>query len=388
MKQKHLSYDEMVNLGSYYTNQDIVDICYNLIKNNIKNTRDYILIDSSCGYGSFLTPKQQFEKIIGADIDNKSINYCKTNINNCTLFNHNSLHNVSRKQYNLKNNDKIIIIGNPPYNDTTSQSHKNIKNNNQINIDKDLVKRDLGMSFLLSYKKLNADYICVLHPLSYLIKKTNFNYLRDFFTSNCFQSGYKLIDCHIISSSNFELTSKKSQFPIIIALYKQDDIGMNYQDIQSFKFKTDNNILCLNNFDYISQYVDKYPNKKKVSQEDIVARFYTLRDINALKRSATFINNDINNTVYVLKDKFKYYCYIDIFKDYCDKIPYYMGNIDIIINNEDFLKISNSFIQKSLNKYGFLNYNIGEIIPIERYENDINMYFNKLFMNIYEYNNR
>lgn len=40
--------------------------------------------------------------------------------------------------------------------------------------DEDLFDRDLGVSFLKSYNKLKADVICILHLLSYLIKKTNF----------------------------------------------------------------------------------------------------------------------------------------------------------------------------------------------------------------------
>ena len=381
MKQQHLNYNQMVQLGSYYTNKDIVEICYNLINKNINKTEKYILIDTSCGYGSFLTPKQKFKKIIGSDIDKEAIEYCKTNLNNVELFNHNSLLNVSREQYNLSKNENIIIIGNPPYNDTTSQSHKSIKNNNDIiEIDKDLKKRDLGISFLLSYQKLYADYICVLHPLSYLIKETNFNYLKDFFKKNIINTPYKLIDCSIISSSNFALTSKKSQFPIIIALYKKDTQGTTYEDIKNFKFKIGKKILCLNNFEYISKYIDKYPNKNKVLKNDVIAKFYTLRDINSLKRSATFIENDISNTVYITKDNFKYYCYIDVFKEYCDKIPYYMGNLDIIINNNEFLKISDSFIQYSLNKHKFLNFPIKE--KIENYEVHIKNYFNNLFEKI------
>ena len=105
-----------------------------------------------------------------------------------------------------------------------------------------------------------------------------------------------------------------------------------------------------------------------------------MRDINALKRSATFIENDISNTVYITKDNFKYYCYIDTFKEYCDKLPYYMGNLDIIINNNDFLKISNSFIQHSLNKHKFLNFSLKE--NIVDYEINIKNYFNNLFINI------
>jgi len=81
--------------------------------------------------------------------------------------------------FNISSNDELIIIWNPPYNDTTSIIRSNIKNNN-LKMDIDIKTRDYGISFLLSYNKLNADIICVLHPLSYLIKKLNFNLLKDF----------------------------------------------------------------------------------------------------------------------------------------------------------------------------------------------------------------
>jgi len=126
---------------------------------------------------------------------------------------------------------------------------------------------------------------------------------------------------------------------------------MNYEYIQNYQFKVkDDGLFRLKDFDTIVNYVQKYPNKKYLNKNDKpVAKFWTLRDINALKRNRTFIDSDTYNTVYVLMDKLPYYCYIDIFKQYADKMPYFIGNCDIIIDNEKFNEIKECFIAQSVN---------------------------------------
>jgi len=196
----------------------------------------------------------------------------------------------------------------------------------------------------LSYDKLKADYVCILHPLSYLIKKANFALLSKF------AKNYKLIDGIIISSHEFSDTSRGMAFPISIALYERDEKGMDYDYIQNYQFKVkDDGVFRLKDFDTIVNYVQKYPNKKFLNKNDKpVAKFWTLRDINALKRNKTFIDEDTYNTVYVLMEKLPYYCYIDIFKQYTDRMPYFIGNCDVIIDNEKFGKIKECFIAQSV----------------------------------------
>jgi hypothetical protein len=246
------------------------------------------------------------------------------------------LQKVARSNYHITNDEKLIMIGNPPYNDTTSIIGQNTKDKTiQDEIDKDIKTRDLGMSFLLSYNKLDADYICVLHPLSYLIKKANFTSLKEL------TKRYKLVDGIIISSHEFPDTSRKTAFPILISLYNRDKNGMDYDYVKNYKFRTKEcATFSLGNFDTIANYISKYPNKKDFSDTNKpVAKFYTMRDINALKRSRTFIENDMTNTVYVSADKLPYYCYVDVFKKYADQLPYYFGNCDIIIDKEELSNI-------------------------------------------------
>ena len=342
--QKHLNRTDTVNLGSYYTPEIIVDLAYSILQKNIFNIWDFAILDSSCGYGSFLK-KNISERLIGADVDEKAIAEAKKRNRDVNFVCQNSLINVCRENLTIDSNEKLIAIGNPPYNDTTSIIRNSIKDVSvQDKIDSDIKTRDLGMSFLLSYNKLKADYICVLHPLSYLIKKANLALLSKF------AENYKLIDGIIISSHEFSDTSRGMAFPILIALYRKGRDGMTYDYIQNYQFKVkDDGFFRLKDFDTIVNYVQKYPNKKYLNKNDKpVAKFWTLRDINALKRNRTFVDIDTYNTVYILMENLPYYCYIDVFKQYVDKMPYFIGNCDVIIDNEKFSKIKECFIVQSV----------------------------------------
>ena len=377
--QIHLSYKDTINLGSYYTPDKLIKNTYTLIKKYIPDMNEYIILDNSCGYGAFLNPNYiKPKRFIGADIDYKAIDKIK-NRHNLILYSTNSLQSVTRKKYNILDKEKLIIVGNPPYNDTTSIIRNNIKKCN-FQVDNDLKVRDLGMSFLLSYNKLNSDYICVLHPLSYLIKKTNFNLLKNF------NNNYKLIDSAIFNSQEFSKTSKIMGFPIIIALYKKSSSGMTYDFIYNYSFKTiEGKKFKLNKFDYIDNYITKYPNKKLVTEDKRKAYFWTMRDINALKRSKTFIKEDSYNAIYITEGNFDYYCYVDAFKDFIKNIPYYFGNLNIIINKDEFLKIKSIFRKKALLKHSYL-------FPKEKKQNLSNQennviknYFKNLLGTHYEY---
>ena len=344
MEQRHLDHTDTVNYGSFYTPEGLVDSVYALINRHVSGGAGYFILDTSCGYGGFLRGKNA----IGADIDPSALEIAKTNNAAPVYFRQNSLRGISRSRYNVPEDAKIIIVGNPPYNDTTSIIRSHIKQHN-FERDADVGSRDLGISFLLSYDKLCADYVCVLHPLSYLIKKANFTSLGNF------RKNYRLIDSVVISSGEFADTSKTTRFPIIIALYERNLSGMDYTYIENYRFTTiDKKVFSITRYDSIGRYVSKYPNQKRVSRAETVALFYTMRDINALKRGATFINNETVNAVRVTKEKLPYYCYIDVFKDFISHIPYYFGNCDVMINNDAFLDIKNIFIAESVKKHPYL----------------------------------
>lgn len=328
--QKHLNRVQTINLGSFYTPNFIVDIVYKMLLKRL-NLQDYLIFDSSCGYGDFFKSDLNL-KFLGADIDPVAISKIDPKIRTiCT----NSLLNLSREKFGIKQNEKLLIIGNPPYNDKTSIVRNGIKQA-LFEVDKNLAFRDLGISFLRSYAVLDADFVCVLHPLSYLIKRTNFKALGEF------RAKYRLIDNLIISSEIFTPNST-TFFPIIIAFYEKNSLGMNYEFIENYEFKTlENQNFRLNDFDFITNYVGKYPNPYDKRQE--VAYFHTLRDINALKRNQTFQPKQTANSVRVFAENLAYYCYIHHFKRFANLLPYYFGNLDIFINNAKFLQISNEFL--------------------------------------------
>ncbi len=337
----------------FYTADFLVNAVYIMLKKYV-DSKDYVLLDSSCGSGNFLQSqaiiksgfaKDSFSKIIGTDIDKTALHIAKRTLDSKVILLHkNALHNVTREHFSIAQTDRLIIIGNPPYNDRTSIVQNHLKNKESIQIDSALQHRDIGISFLRSYERLKADFICVLHPLSYLIKRANFTALKDF------TKAYKLVDSTIISSQFF-CKDSKGYFPIIIALYKRDNKGMDYEYICNFKFKTINEKeFSLKGFDYIGNYIDKYPNKKRVVGSKIKAMFYTMRDINALRRSKTFINKENSNTIFVTQEKYSLYCYVDVFKLFLPHIPYYFGNCDVMIDFQQFKALESHFIMASESK--------------------------------------
>lgn len=365
-EQEHLTFNNTINLGSFYTPQHIVNIVFDMLNKHINNIENYFIVDTSCGYGSFL----QLNKTIGADIDADALKVAQKNNPNAKYYCHNSLSNIDRMSYGLTEQDKIIIVGNPPYNDKTSIIRNEIKHID-FKIDNDLKARDLGISFILSYQKLKADYVCVLHPLSYLLKKTNFDNLRSF------KYNYILKDALVISSGEFSKTSKTTQFPIVIALYEKNDWGMKYDFICNWNFRTiEKKQFKINQFDYIVNYITKYPNKQNVLLEDTIAYFWTMRDINALKRTKTFIEKENTHTIRITKDKFPYYCYIDVFKNYIKHIPYYFGNSDVFIAHNYFMDMQDLFVKQSCSKYSFIRNNNSDISGNDL--NRIDIYFRDL----------
>lgn len=336
--QTHLSTKERINLGSFYTNDFLVQYAYNMLKQYVE-FKEYVLLDSSCGSGNFLDVNG-FAKIIGIDIDKTALKIARNKLDSSVILYHkNALSNVSRESFNIAQSSKLVIIGNPPYNDRTSIVQNALKNKDSIPIDSTFQARDIGISFLRSYERLRADFICVLHPLSYLIKKTNFKALKDF------SKAYRLLDSMIISSKEF-CKDSKGHFPIIIALYQRDDRGMDYSFISNFSFKTiEGKSFKLNSFDFIAQYIDKYPNKNRVLESKKVAMFYTLRDINALSRSKTFMQKENSNTIYVTQETYSLYCYVDVFKAFLPHIHYYFGNCDMMIDFKKFKVLESAFYQ-------------------------------------------
>ena len=339
---RHLGVVGRVNLGSFYTPAKYVRLVSEwLLSHGIG--KGWTIADLSCGYGAFfeLADVDGLHecRYIGNDIDHEAVERARKLFPNVQWFEHNALADVARSKFDIRVEEKLVVVGNPPYNDVTSQINKKIKTN-ILPIDPDMKTRDLGMSSLLAYNKLAAEYVIVLHPLSYLIKKSNFTATKDFF------SNYKLLEHIVFSSQEFAGTSKTAGFPVIVAMYKREvGMGLSYEDIKNTWFHTVDGIsFSLSGFDYVTDEIDKYPGKKRYSPEIL---FYTMRDINALRRSRTFIQERIANAIDVNPEKLAYYCYIDCFKRYAD-VPYYLGNFNVPFVRSEFASVSNEVMMVSM----------------------------------------
>ncbi|RKU28885.1 SAM-dependent methyltransferase [Candidatus Poribacteria bacterium] len=379
MSQAHLAYESRVNLGSYYTPPEIVGTAWEMIAPYVDSQTT--VIDSACGYGDFLKDCGQ-AITIGCDIDETAIDVAKKNDNKVRFFQTNALCDISREKFGVPQQSDLIVVGNPPYNDKTSLIRHNIKDVD-FDIDEDIACRDLGISFLRSYNKLEADLICVLHPLSYLIKPTNFRLLK------AFTENYRLIDGLLISSSEFPESAKHTAFPIVLALYQKDTQGMVYDFIRAFRFRVaGKSDFCLGDFDYISNYINKYPKKNQPtyvegdvqhSEKEDPLFFWTMRDINALKRNRTFVESYSANTIVLDKRKLDYYAYVDVFKRNLHRLPFYFGNCDVLIDDNLFKQYKSAFISDAIRHHPYLKKRF-HINPIEKQQavSGLDMYFKLL----------
>lgn len=337
-RQSHLTVSGRVNLGSFYTPSKYVALVGEwLLAHGIDES--WTIADLSCGYGAFfeLSSNANFAgcRFVGNDIDEEAVSAAQKMFPRTEFTVQNTLHDVTRGKFLLGEGERIVIVGNPPYNDVTSQINQRIKTGD-VTMDADIKTRDLGMSSLLAYDKLKADYVAVLHPLSYLIKKANFKATARFFAN------YEMLEHVVFSSQEFAGTSKTTGFPVIVALYRRaEGRGLTYQAVQNIRFRTtEGDSFVLSSFDYVADHVKKYPHKDRYEPEVL---FYTMRDINALKRSRTFIKERIANAVDVAPEQLSYYCYIDCFKRYA-QVPYWMGNFDVPFIENEFANIMDAVV--------------------------------------------
>lgn len=375
--QSHLDYSNRVNLGSYYTGREYVSIVWDLIRPLINGR--CVVFDSSCGYGNFLI-QTEGARIIGNDIDTTASEIARKNKPFAEIYTLNALTNLNRSSYGIATDETLIIIGNPPYNDTTSIIRNGTKKQ-LFDIDPGIASRDLGISFLLSYERMGADFVCILHPLSYLVKKTNFLALKTFADS------YKLAESVIISSGVFAQTSKFMQFPIIIALYKRNLFGMDYQYIEDYSFRTiEGKSFSVGQLDFIRNYINKYPTKYYSPKEGDLF-FYTMRDLNALKRNRTFMESYESNSTVIDKSKLDFYVYVDVVKDFSNVFPYYFGNFDVLINKALFMEYRGYFISYALNKKPSLGKFYSGFLARSDCRDKIIEYFHRLLGEHYSGNN-
>jgi len=385
---EHLPKHKKIQLGSYYTPEKLVERVYNFIQSYIaENKKRVIIFDSAAGCGAFLV------NINGNDYrmseqDTEAYEFLKQKFDTNKVFHANSLMEVSRDKYLIPDTAFLIMVGNPPYNDTTSEFKSGLKGKNIC--DEDLFDRDLGISFLKSYNKLNADIVCILHPLSYLVKEANFNRLRDF------KNNYKLIKGEVFSSALFSGTGV-GKFPIVISLYQRSPEGMTFDYIRNFKF----NILdkdrrfVLSGYKTIDGFINKYPPGKNDTKESPIGLYYyTLRDFNSLKKNTSFFTEQHYNAIVVTLDNFYQYAYLYSLKSLFNPEDQWLyGNLSPLVDIDDLehnKKLYVSYAIKTSRVFGgprrsiaeriveFYKINSDDIGDINEIENKIKYKLNRL----------
>lgn len=376
---EHLPENKRIRLGGYYTPEKLVSKVYSFVKPYFSGDRKKsIVFDSAGGCGAFLSNINGNDYRI-ADCDGEACDFLKQRFDATKVFHTNSLVAVDRNKYSISPSASLIMIGNPPYNDTTSEFRSGEKGENVC--DEDLRDRDLGVSFLRSYNKLKADTVCILHPLSYLIKEANFKRLREF------RENYRLTKAEIFSSAVFAGTGY-SKFPVIVALYERNISGMDYDYIRDFKFNIldSNDTFILSKFQTTDGYINKYPPRKNdVKKSPIGLYYYTFRDFNSLKKNTSFMTKEHPNGVVVTLENFYKYSYLHSLKSlFAPDNSWLYGNLSPLVDIEDVernkhiyisyaIKTSRAFdqVEKTLPKKIMTHYKIKIEEDVNRIEDTI-----------------
>lgn len=109
----HLNYQEKINNGSFYTPSQIVNYVWELI--NPLLTKNIAILDTSAGKGSFFLNREKHLLLIAGDNDELAIDYLKENFPHLLVIQKNALTDIKRSEYSIKEKQKLIIIGNPPW---------------------------------------------------------------------------------------------------------------------------------------------------------------------------------------------------------------------------------------------------------------------------------
>ncbi len=340
---EHLPKNKKIRLGGYYTPEKLVSRVYDFVQPYLLGDgKKSIIFDSAGGCGAFLSNIKGNNYRI-ADCDGEACNFLRQRFDTNKVFHANSLIDVKRDKYSIPPSTSLIMIGNPPYNDTTSEFRNGEKGKNLC--DDDLHDRDTGISFLRSYNKLKADIVCILHPLSYLIKEANFKRLRDF------RENYRLIKAEIFSSALFSETGF-GKFPIIVALYERNLSGMNFDYIRGFKFSIldSEKTFVLSDFQTTDGYINKYPPRKNDAKKSPIGLYYyTFRDFNSLKKNTSFMVKEHPNGVVITLENFYKYSYLYSLKSlFKPENAWLYGNLSPLVDIDDVERNKNLYISYAI----------------------------------------
>lgn len=379
----HLPEELRIQLGSFYTPNELVSRVQELVRPYLdKEKRRAIVFDSAGGCGAFMFGMKGYDYRI-ADFDAIACSFLDENFDRAKVVCTNSLLGVGRERFRIPPSAYLAVIGNPPYNDTTSEYKNGRKGGNLC--DADLFDRDLGVSFLKSYNKLKADVVCILHPLSYLIKEANFKRLLEF------KDNYRLVHGELFSSALFKGTGL-CKFPIMIALYERGKEGMSYQHIREFGFNLFNRdeTFVLSRYTTTDGYINKYPPRSNEAGRSPIGLYYhTFRDINSVKRNAAFLTREHPNGIVVTLENFYKYAYIYAIKKLFDPPDAWLyGNLSPLVNIKSLEQMKKLYVAHALSSSWDLKKLSGaavnKIKEHYRISNDLKVSIEKLELEIRE----
>lgn len=335
----HLVYGEKrrTELGAYYTPDKIVDLGKRELESLLGTLEEYVIFDPACGCGSFLFKNWKAKRIIGADIDTNVVeimNFLTTLMQEKVRIVHtNSLCGVGRAKFGIEEKEKLIIVGNPPYNDRTSNNKRGIKQKSpELEcVDEDLKKRDVGMSFFELCVKLKADAVCFVHPFSYFIKKRNYDQLKNFFAH------YRLKSSYVFSSSVFN--TRRTPFPVAISIFLRDTRGSSWEFLQKFSYNIlDTKLIVVpERIETCDGYIEKYGKRECASETGLF--FFNFRDLNSLTANGAFSEHtNCRDYIPVKRNEFYKYAYLNSLKHHWkpkEGLSYIFGNFSPMCKRED-----------------------------------------------------
>lgn len=318
------------------TRKHIVEAAFGMIRRHIRiNELNFMtLLDPVCGSGSFFDMSIPFLQLMANDVDAEILAYVKNQYPSTRCFSHNSLAMLDRKGYGLEATDSLLVIGNLPH---KLPIPEHVKRKKYV-ADSSIKNRDVGISHLLACGRLDPDYICVLHPLSFLIRPVHVRNLKEFCQK------YRLIDALVISNHEFSDDETSRTYPIVLAMYKREPQGMTWRYLQKFEFETvRKRKFCLKDFMWIDRYLTVNSNRSRVAKADVLIKFHIPFDINELRNNKTFVQHDGANIIHVTEKELDYCCYIEAFKEYAHHLPYYLGSCNIMFDAQHFDEVRDYF---------------------------------------------
>lgn len=316
-------------LGAFYTPPLLAELIKEMLQPTLDALNDPVVFDSAAGLGGILGAFDEYT-VVAADVDAKIV-AALGDMGYVNVHYGNSLKTVSRTAYGIEETADLVIALNPPFSGACGCEMMN-------EADGGVVTKDLGMSFLLAAAKLKPEAICVLHPLSFLSKRTNFEQLEPL------ASNYKLLKGVVVSSADFEPSLGKTPFPVVAALYVPG--SMTFADIGEFAFDIyeqqrgsmmdTGKRLILNAIKTTDEFIRKYPPKKGMDHvSDIGIYQYNFRDANFVIAKGALSCSLTDSSIPVRYHQLGLYSYINCFKRHFG-VHFVFGNFSPLARQADF----------------------------------------------------